>query len=361
MALGIPAVLFNPSEYHRALSRRVEIPEIGVGKADMRLLARILSDPDQLAKALDGFELLRGDVNAKGLLEHLRGLGHGTGSSCPVCRFDENAAVERFAERTYYSCRRCGITYLESFCADEKKYDSAYFNKEYKRQYGKTYVEDFASIKKTGLSRVEAIRRLLGANAGGTVVDVGCAYGPFLEALKDRGFAPVGVDISADAVGFVREKIGVPAVLSGFEELRREMLPSGPIRAITLWYVIEHLRDLEGALKKACRFLSPEGVLAFSTPNGNGISARKSMRQFLENSPSDHFTVLSPRGLARFLRGYGFKLKIVKVTGHHPERFPAPFDRLGAHPFARKVFSAASAVFGLGDTFEAYAMKRKNR
>jgi 2-polyprenyl-3-methyl-5-hydroxy-6-metoxy-1,4-benzoquinol methylase len=242
-----------------------------------------------------------------------------------------------------------------------ERYDSSYFNEEYRRQYGRTYVEDFASIKKIGLSRIRSINRLLGRADRALAVDIGCAYGPFLEALKDSGFSPVGVDISSDAVGYVKEKLGLPAVLSDFDGLAREMLPPQPIRVLTFWYVIEHIKDLDGALKKASTLLAADGVLAISTPNGSGVSARKSLRRFLEQSPADHYTVLSARRISALLGRYGFRLKEVRVMGHHPERFPAPLRALSRIPWMRRVIYAASVMFGLGDTFEAYAVKRETQ
>jgi hypothetical protein len=90
-------------------------------------------------------------------------------------------------------------------------------------------------------------------------------------------------------------------------------------------------------------------VLAFSTPSGSGISARRSLRRFLSASPADHFTIWTPRRTGPLLRRFGFRLERMQVTGHHPERFPG---RLPAG-----LLRPASRLLGLGDTFEAYAVK----
>jgi hypothetical protein len=99
--------------------------------------------------------------------------------------------------------------------------------------------------------------------------------------------------------------------------------------------------------------------LAFSSPSISGVSGRKSLKSFLENSPGDHFTLWNPRRLHRTLDRYGFTVKKIIVTGHHPERFPFIGTYLGKK--RGPVYRAAagiSRVFGLGDTFEAYAVKR---
>jgi len=109
-------------------------------------------------------------------------------------------------------------------------------------------------------------------------------------------------------------------------------------------------------LRKAADLLPAGGVLAFSTPNGSGISARKDLGRFLEASPSDHFTVFRPAGLARILSAYGFELRRIRVTGHHPERFPGLLGALGSGA-GRRSLERASRCLRLGDTFEAYAVK----
>jgi 2-polyprenyl-3-methyl-5-hydroxy-6-metoxy-1,4-benzoquinol methylase len=111
-----------------------------------------------------------------------------------------------------------------------------------------------------------------------------------------------------------------------------------------MWYVIEHLTGLRAALAQVNALLEPGGVFAFSTPSFAGISRRKSLTAFLRNSPGDHWTIWDPRRCKKMLAAYGFKVKKIVVTGHHPERFNKMISR----------------VLGLGDTFECYAIKVKS-
>ena len=122
-----------------------------------------------------------------------------------------------------------------------------------------------------------------------------------------------------------------------------------------MWYVIEHLVDLHRVLRLARELLVDGGVLAFSTPNGTGISARRSLRRFLEQSPGDHYTVWSPRSAREVLRRHGFRIRRTRVTGHHPERFPFAGGRGWWGRAYRVHAGVASRLLRLGDTFEVYA------
>jgi hypothetical protein len=100
-------------------------------------------------------------------------------------------------------------------------------------------------------------------------------------------------------------------------------------------------------------------VLAFSTPSFTGVSRRRSLKTFLENSPGDHRTIWDPGKCAKILSVYGFTVRKRVITGHHPERFPLAGRFLKPGGAAYRFFLLISRVFGLGDTFELYAVKTK--
>jgi 2-polyprenyl-3-methyl-5-hydroxy-6-metoxy-1,4-benzoquinol methylase len=362
MALGIPVILFNPSTYHRALGRLLGIPEIGVRKPDIPALRALIEDPAPLSDALDRFDAELKRQRGSTLAAHLRTLTPGSGGICPSCGCMDLRAVGRFPWRTYFRCKACGILFLDSFNRETGSYGKRYFSQEYRKQYGRTYLQDFDRIKLTGMQRIARMRKILKGGSSAMIVDAGCAFGPFLAALRDCGFRPFGVDVSAEAVKYVRDRMGIPAVHADFRSLERSSLPADEIRGVTFWYVLEHFQDLGRALRKAASLLPAGGVLAFSTPNSRGISAKKSLRSFLENSPADHFTMLSPREVPGMLARFGFKLKAVHVTGHHPERFPGFLGRAAEKSApVRRALEAISRVLALGDTFEAYAVKENRR
>jgi hypothetical protein len=75
----------------------------------------------------------------------------------------------------------------------------------------------------------------------------------------------------------------------------------------------------------------------------------------LEKSPADHWTVWDARRVKKVLRRFGFAVKKIIVTGHHPERFPLCSGLRGGLVYSAALF--LSRLFGLGDTFEVYAKK----
>jgi 2-polyprenyl-3-methyl-5-hydroxy-6-metoxy-1,4-benzoquinol methylase len=241
---------------------------------------------------------------------------------------------------------------MDRICPPPIEYDKEYFFESYKRQYGKTYIEDFPNLKVMAKCRLKKIKSLLSDEKERTVLDIGCAYGAFLAAAKEEGFEPFGIDPAEDAVNYVRQTLGINAIQGFFPDCQ---LP-GPYSVITLWYVIEHFTDCRAVFEKIKKILKPGGILAFSTPSFSGISGTSSLKNFLEKSPGDHYTIWSPKMCKKTLALCGFKVKKIVVSGHHPERFPI----LGKFAKSKKgvmyrLLMAISKIFGLGDTFEVYA------
>ncbi|MDR2247124.1 MAG: methyltransferase domain-containing protein [Treponema sp.] len=398
---GTPVLLLSPTPYHEKLARHAGFVSAGTGQKGIARLNRYVYRTRQNGKSGEGaggllnrpaLEAIAGrsasaaakygldtpaPVSLGGLLAgFIPRLSAYCPVVCPVCgkeRRQDHPVVARFPERTYRRCPRCGMVYLLRLSPPPLEYAEDYYFEFYRRQYGKTYIEDFPNLKQAGKIRLRRIRRLLSSSphktagtqgtgkknkTGPRLLDIGCAYGPFLAAAAEGGFSPLGIDPAEAAVRYVRDRFKIPAVAGFFPDPSRREFQDGAFDAVTLWYVIEHLGDAAGALREIRRLLRPGGVLAFSTPSISGISGRKSRTRFLEKSPGDHVTLWDPRRLKKALALYGFSVKEIVVTGHHPERFPLIGKRLGEkRGLLYRIVDGISRVLGLGDTFEAYAVK----
>lgn len=362
---GCGVILFNPSSYHRRLGRLAGFPMVGVRRINGRRFSHFLNHPSQVLQASRRAAPAEKRSPAS-LLGRLRAPEV---RDCPACGRLTAEAVLRCAERSFFRCRQCGLLYQIDFFAAQERYTRDYFFEEYRSQYGRSYLEDFAAIKQMSRRRLAVLRRILSPGTtsfdsppGGRLLDVGCAYGPFLAAAAEAGFEPEGLEPVSSAADYVRSQLDIPVWNLPFEEFGAEKLYD----VISMWFVIEHFARVDAVLSKAGRLLKMGGLLAFSTPNSTGISARKSLKEFLRQSPRDHHSIWSPAVARKVLLQFGFRVKKIVITGHHPERFPLIGPRLAEarrrgpsrlHDFTWALLLRLSVVFGLGDTFEVYAEK----
>ncbi|MBD5410524.1 MAG: methyltransferase domain-containing protein [Treponema sp.] len=303
----------------------------------------------------------------KPLGAYIKQLSHGRRLACPLCGVEQTKVdeiVERTESRTFRRCQTCSLIYI-SWTIDgaEKAYQKEYFTEDYKKQYGKTYLEDFDSIKKTSLHRMMYISLYSKKNkyTKPTVLDIGCAYGPFLSAAKESGWQVFGTDISSDAIEYVQNTLLFSAVQSDFPDFDPSIsFGINQFDAVTMWYVIEHFFDLSTVLKKVNKILKKDGIFAFSTPSAQGISARANRHAFFENSPADHYSIWEPSKCSKILQRFGFHVLKIVSTGHHAERFPL----VKKHDWKKgsalyNFYTVKSRFLQWGDTFEIYLRKVK--
>jgi 2-polyprenyl-3-methyl-5-hydroxy-6-metoxy-1,4-benzoquinol methylase len=375
----VPVLLFNPGPYHERLAGYVGLPSINAVKRYFRAgIAAAYRTISVQSKAAACHWDLEEDTRQT-LGELLLNAAPKVYRVCPLCGAPAGRKVGRltgrFPGRSYRLCS-CGTFLMARLDPPPVEYNQDYFFTQYQKQYGKTYLEDFPQLRQAACLRLVRIKALHNSEIrnlgvyGDTqkntdnylprLLDIGCAYGPFLAAARDRGFNAVGLDPVSEAVAYARESLGITALQGTFPESAGELerLNGNPERfdVITLWYVIEHFEEPGRALAAINGLLKMGGILAFSTPSATGISRRKSLCAFLEHSPADHWTIWDPFRSAAILKRYGFTIKKRIITGHHPERFPG-LSAVRPSSFLWFLTLALSRIFALGDTFEVYAVK----
>lgn len=358
-AAGCAVILLGTTVLHEKLSEKYGFVCISPENINAGVFKEKMDDPPSLHR---NFE----NSTGKSLGEYIALLSRGLPLSCPVCRSGHDSSsplVARIPERTFRRCKKCGMLYQSwTVQSVQTEYNRGYFYEDYEKQYGKTYEDDFYSIKSQGVRRIGNIERVFHCGhhtSTGSVLDIGCALGPFLDAAGDAGWQVYGTDISRDAVEYVRTKLKYPAVCASFpdSDIAAEFGVES-FDAVTMWYVIEHFQDLDSVLKAVSKLVKKGGVFAFSTPSASGVSGRYSTQSFFEQSPSDHYSLWEPKRAASILKKYGFKVCRIVPTGIHPERFPsAKKHGWKRGDFQFKVLEKMSLARKLGDTFECYCRK----
>ena len=363
---GTPVLLAHPTAYHKKLAKAAGF--LGIKHLDT-FIKSALPNTNKCVSLAAKYK----PEDGTNLASLINGFSPIVNRLCPVCGSEAGKrSIARFSERTYRKCKKCGVIFMDRIKEPPVEYEREYFFEHYKQQYGKTYLEDFDNIKSAAKRRLKTIKTFLHTESKNpALLDIGCAYGPFLAASREEGFFPAGIDPAEDAVRYVQEKLNIPAVHGFFPHCSLPTANYSPLAAngslptanysqtydvISLWYVIEHFRDCAPVLTEIRKLLKQGGILAFSTPSYSGISGHSSPGSFFSKSPADHWTIWSPKMCKKALAFAGFKVKKITISGHHPERFPlfGKFAKSKKSPL-HWLLLAISKILGLGDTFEVYA------
>ena len=158
--------------------------------------------------------------------------------------------------------------------------------------------------------------------AGGPVLEVGCALGFLIDAL--RRFAPVevrGVDVSSFAAYFAREQYGLDVVCGTLEEAAYTDASFGAVIAKDL---LEHVTDPRTFLTETARIMRPGAFLWLVTPNGEANlrplehiagEAARAGSDALPVLTQGHLSFFSSAQLERLFNETGFEVVRMRNIG----------------------------------------------
>ncbi len=141
------------------------------------------------------------------------------------------------------------------------------------------------------------------ANHRGSVLDVGCGIGNFLELAKERGWECAGIDIDPDAIESAKQKTGIADLETIDVVTYAKKYPDKKFDLITFYDVLEHVDNHNEFLAAIFSLLKPGGHIAMSMPY-----RKHAMWLMKGDLPPVHLTCWDRTALRRFLEARGFDI-----------------------------------------------------
>lgn len=245
-----------------------------------------------------------------------------------------------------------GVIYYKN--AKSLKYSDAYFTSEYKKQYGKTYIEDEVNLRKLAKNRLKNIMKFIRPPA--TLLEIGCAAGFFLDEAKKSGYTVFGLETSSYAAEYAVNKLGLRVIQHSFTDNPLPVIKEnfGDTFDITAaFYTVEHFPDQKTAFQNISDLTRSKGIFACSLPSTYGPLFNNNSAKWVQTHPEDHFADYSPSSIRKILPLYGFSLYHSSPASFHPGRLHRYFN-LPAMSFLYRFFAR---IFSYGDTMEIIAKK----
>ena len=182
----------------------------------------------------------------------------------------------------------------------------------------------------------------------GKLMDLGCGLGYFLDGVvKDKTFDAIGVDVSQDAVDYVKQKFGHEVK----NETELDNLPAQGFDVITQWHVLEHVHLLNERMQQLKRLLKPGGTMFIAVPNSNSWDA-KHYKEFWDGyDVPRHLYHFNQKSFNLLMEKHGFK---VVETKSMP--FDAPYISMRSEVHKGNKFEfVRGAISGLRSTVSAWS------
>lgn len=223
---------------------------------------------------------------------------------CPTCnRLTIRRYLYHKAGMPIIQCKVCG---LGKACPDEfdpeTYYDASYFNGSRPDGYS-NYVEGKSVLQDHFQQELNLLKKL-GAN-GGELLELGCAYGYFLEVAQNH-YSINGLEICEDAVVDCQKR-GLVGVRQG--AICSEALVNMPMAdVVVLLDVIEHLPEPRAAMEAVVSKLNLGGLLLITTGDFSSLSAKVAGRHWRLMTPPQHLWFFSSRSLKQMGESLGLEV-----------------------------------------------------
>jgi SAM-dependent methyltransferase len=182
-------------------------------------------------------------------------------------------------------------------------------------EMGQHYAPDYdRSVAAAGDSperwrgRVEEIKR---QKSGGSLLDLGCSSGAFLQAMKSPSWKLYGIEMSGEVASRAESATGGQVFVG---DILDAPYAPGSFDVITCFHVFEHLYDPQAVLQKAAEWLKPGGIFYTMMPNIDSAGARIFGSYWYALELPRHLFHFSPKSLGKMANSVGLEQASL-VTG----------------------------------------------
>ena len=151
----------------------------------------------------------------------------------------------------------------------------------------------------------------------GKLMDLGCGLGYFLNGVKlDKTFDGLGVDISDDAVEYVKNTFGINVE----NESELDNLDKHTFDIITQWHVLEHVHYLNERMQQLHHLLKQDGTMFIAVPNSKSKDAEIYKEYWDGYDVPRHLYHFNQKSFSLLIEKHGFEIVEIK-----PMWFDAPY------------------------------------
>jgi 2-polyprenyl-3-methyl-5-hydroxy-6-metoxy-1,4-benzoquinol methylase len=230
------------------------------------------------------------------------------GLSCDLCSGEAFRVVEEDSPFRVLRCLRCSLTFVHPVpegVALAGHYDGEYYHEWIEHQRKRR-----AAMWRKRLDKVEK------AAHRGRLLDVGCGEGMFLCEAATRGWTTWGTELSPYAARHASLALG-REIFCG--ELYDASFPREFFDVVTLWHVMEHVREPARYLKEVRRVIRPGGLLLVAVPNVDDLFMQfayrivrgRPLRLFSKEDREIHLYHFSAKTIGMYMEKAGFAVSRV--------------------------------------------------
>jgi len=207
-------------------------------------------------------------------------------TACPVCGAGDARDVDLGEGHVLRECATCGTVYAPAYADHAEVFTDGYleggagdFGIDVSHPRFQAFMREICAL------RLESIEKTIGT---GTLLDVGCGSGEFLNIAKQRGWDVTGVEPLPDAAQVARDR-GLTVHTGTLEEVEL-----GQFDLVTAFHVLEHMPDGPAFLKTLAARARPGGHVCIESPNWDSVARKVRLANWEHLRPLEHLVHYTP-------------------------------------------------------------------
>ncbi len=198
-------------------------------------------------------------------------------------------------------CQNCG------FIRAQDKYFKINPQKLYNLNYFsgidyENYNEEKAALDANFKDRLTRIRKI---KRSGKLLEIGCAFGFFL-TQAEKFYKTTGIDLHPNITKIAKKNTQKTKILTG--EFSKLTFKKKSFDIVTMFDVIEHLKNPENYIKRIHRLLNEKGVLVIETGDIEAFLPKIQKANWRLITPPTHLSYFSKKTLSQILTQNGFDI-----------------------------------------------------
>ena len=210
-------------------------------------------------------------------------------------------------------CQKCGHVFAYPY--PSKKELQKHYNKDYFSggEYS-NYLKDKKVFQKNFKLRLKTLQKFISPVHHKHLLEIGCAYGFFLDLVRNQFKSVLGIDISKKGVSHARKQLKLKAIKADF--LKYDF-GGQKFDVICMWDTIEHLEKPHLFLEKIKKLTKKGSLIAITTGDIESLNARLRRRKWRLIHPTTHLHYFSKKTLSRLLANEGFEVIYNRYSGFY--------------------------------------------
>jgi protein-L-isoaspartate O-methyltransferase len=222
-------------------------------------------------------------------------------NNCIICNSSNEKKV---LYGSILKCQECGHVFASPQIYNNDELFGFYNDNYFSGNEYRDYIADKKVIQKNFKARLAVLQKFLNLPSHHKLLEIGCAYGFFLEIARDYFDIVKGIDITRDGIAYAHSQLNLDVICGDF--LKHE-LSNEKFDVICMWDTIEHLSSPHLYVEKISKNLETNGLLALTTPDFGSTVARIRREKWRFLKPPEHLHFFTRGSLTALLHKYGFE------------------------------------------------------